>query len=407
MILDKINKVFSRKESTPLCLYPFMNVLMTADGRYKPCCRWSETLTNEGSELSVINGDSINDAWLSTEMESLRSDMLHNRKNRKCSVCWEEDRSGIRSMRFDSFNYGYTHQIDAQHESFPIRLDIYPSNRCNLRCRICSQHYSTGWIKEAKESLNDDGRVHENLSSINRFYIEKWLPNITEIGLFGGEPLYTEDCIELMNSMVSMGHSKRITLLINTNGTIYSDELISLFKKFKKVILNFSIDDVGARFEYQRKGANWSQTVKNLRSYLEHGGISGKSQIECKICCTVSAFNAFYLPETLTWFSDQPHPKIKVYLNVLHGPMSLSLRNLPNSAKELIEKKLISFQTGSRKESSQYRSVQNIVDFMNLRPEIPTESFSREVSRGDNYRKEKFATVFPELAEVLTVTSLN
>lgn len=397
MILDRLNSMFGRNNPGPLCLYPFMNVLMTADGKYKPCCRWSETLSHDGEELSVAQGHSLNDAWHSSEMKDLRTDMLQNIKNKKCSVCWNEDKSGIRSMRFDSFNYGYRESKNGK-EQTPLRLDIYPSNKCNLRCRICSHNYSTGWIKEAKESLGQDGQVYENLTEDNRSQIEQWLPNITEIGLFGGEPLYTEDCIELMNMMVSNGYSTNITLLINTNGTIYSNELIALFGKFKKVILNFSIDDMGRRFEYQRKGANWSNTVSNLNKYLEHAGVEHGSQIECKICCTVSAFNAYYLPELLTWVSDKLHPKMNVYLNVLHGPSSLSLRNLPERMKKIIEEKLLRFQNGTGNDSEQYRSVLNIVDFMSLKPEIPTGSFMNEVNRGDQFRNEKFSIVFPDLA---------
>ena len=392
--------MFKRNERKPLCLYPFMNVLMTADGKYKPCCRWSETLTHNEKELSVTKGDSLKEAWESSEMKALREDMLQKRKTKKCSVCWDEDKSGIRSMRFDSFNYGYKEAKEGE-EQKPLRLDIYPSNKCNLRCRICSHNYSTGWVKEASESLNEEGSVYENLTERNIAQIDEWLSGIKEIGLFGGEPLYTSDCIELMNTIIDKGYSKNITLLINTNGTIYSDELIETFRKFKKVILNFSIDDVGDRFEYQRKGASWSLVSDNLQKYLKHSGFEHSSQIESKICCTVSAFNAYYLQELLNWVSEELHPKMKVYLNVLHGPMALSLRNLPDYMKNTVEEQIASFGIDMNSDSEQYRSIQNIVDFMNLKPEIETVSFINEVKRGDTYRRERFSDVFPEIADVL------
>ncbi|MCB9204914.1 MAG: twitch domain-containing radical SAM protein [Flavobacteriales bacterium] len=405
-ILERLNNMFVDRGEKPLCLYPFMNVLLTADGRYKPCCRWSETLTHNGAELSVSNGHTLKDAWASTEMESLRADMLQRRKNKKCSVCWSEDQSGIRSMRFDSFNYGYRKPKSGEEET-PLRLDIYPSNKCNLRCRICSHNYSTGWIKEAKESLNQEGTVHENLTQDNLAQIDQWLANIKEIGLFGGEPLYTTDCHELMRSMIDKGYSKNITLLINTNGTIYSSELIEMFRKFKKVILNFSIDDIGSRFEYQRKGAKWSDVSQNLKQYLNHSGIEHSSQIESKICCTVSAFNAYYLQDLFNWVSEKLHPNMKVYLNVLHGPMALSLRNLPEPLKKTIAKQLSGVKKNAPFDSEQYRSIDNIVDFMKLPPEIDTGSFINEVERGDRYRKERFSAVFAEIADALAEPNVN
>ncbi len=397
MDFSEIKKKIFGAHNQPLCLYPHMNILMTADGRYKPCCRWSETLSDNGRELSVDQGDSLKDAWNSTELQQLRLDMLNGKKNRKCSACWEEEKSGIKSMRHDSFNYGYTYSEKSSKKSGPIRLDIYPSNRCNLRCRICSADYSTGWINESKETLGIEGKHHVNLSIENWEQIESWLPDVVEIGLFGGEPLYNKDCVELLNMMVEKGRSSKISLLINTNGTIYSSELVNLFKKFKKVILNFSIDNLGEKFEYERKGGNWNKTVEVLKNYLAQGGVKHQSQIECKICCTVSAFNAYNLPETVEWVRKELHPGMKIYLNILHGPMSLSLRNLPEKAKELIVNRLMQSHGEKGGEQEQYKSFGDIVNFTSLQPEMQDDAFLKEIERGDKYRKENYAVVYPAM----------
>ena len=51
-----------------------------------------------------------------------------------------------------------------------------------------------------------------------------------------------------------------------TNLSIFpNDETIELWKKFKKVILNVSIDGVGEKFEYVRWPLQWHQIDNNLK----------------------------------------------------------------------------------------------------------------------------------------------
>src|SRR5690606_32300777 len=146
------------------------------------------------------------------------------------------------------------------------------------------------------------------------------------------------ECYTLMELCVAKGYSKNITLLINTNGTIYSEKLVEIFKSFKKVLLNFSIDDIEARFEYQRKGANWEASINNIKQYTLAGGYRMQDKIECKMCCTVSSLNIYYLPEYFKWM-DNTFPGMAVYLNFLHGPYSLSAKNLPESVKQKVKDK--------------------------------------------------------------------
>lgn len=61
----------------------------------------------------------------------------------------------------------------------------------------------------------------------------------------------------------------------NTNGTILpSQELLNLWKQFRIVQLDFSIDDVGNRFEYQRYPANWNEVIGNLRWYIDNSPVN-------------------------------------------------------------------------------------------------------------------------------------
>jgi MoaA/NifB/PqqE/SkfB family radical SAM enzyme len=406
--LDRFDKLISAvkgrnpkiREEEALCLYPFINVMMTANGSYKPCCKWVETLHDNGRELKSPS-DTIEDAWNSSEMQELRRQLKSGQKPEKCKVCWEEEKNGIRSMRFDSFGYR-PNKESIKEPKTPIRLDIYPSNICNLRCRICSPEYSTRWIQEAKETQGIEEETHLNLNDQNLELIKSWLHNVVEIGLFGGEPLFMKETLSLMEYCVEQGFAENITLLINTNGTIYSDKLMQTFAQFKRVLINFSIDDLGKRFEYQRSGANWTKTEENIKAYLDGRKKYSAKGIEYKMCCTVSALNVYYLPEYLSWMAEN-FPGMMVYLNFLHGPYSLAMKNLPKEVKQSVAERIRTYKipSGMKFEDGLTRTIENVLNLLEAEAEQPADMFFNEVARGDAYRKESFREVFPEYWELL------
>ncbi len=399
MLSEPINLAEGKKES--LCLYPFFNSMVTASGHYKPCCKFAGNLAHNGRVLQAPL-DSFEDAFNSSDTIALRQQLLKGEKPEGCKVCWDEERQGISSMRFDSFNYGIEATALAKMKT-PARLDIYGSNICNLRCRICSPHYSSKWIQEAKETQGITEQIHLNLTEKNFALVKEWLPGIIEIGLFGGEPLYMKETIAVLEYCVNEKLSGNITLLINTNGTIYSDKIMTLFKSFKKVILNFSIDDIDARFEYQRKNADWKEVVENMRSYLKNGGgVAQSDKIECKICATVSMFNIYYLPELLLWLNAE-FAGIQTYLNMLHGPYQLSVRNLPQYVKLAIEQKLSLYENEmSKGGSATIRTLQDVISFLNLPPNLAFEHCLKEIERGDSFRNEKFENIYPEISTLFS-----
>jgi MoaA/NifB/PqqE/SkfB family radical SAM enzyme len=379
-----------------LCLYPFFNVMMNANGTYKPCCKWSEVLEDEQGRPLEASSKSLGEAFHSGEMDDLRRAFLKGNFPKKCSVCWDEESKNIQSMRRDSFDYLLDKSI-LKDPSHPLRLDLYMSNLCNLKCRICSADYSSKWIAEAKETQGIEASLQQNLTDANFEEIKTWLPKIIELGLFGGEPLYLKSCRQLLEYCVQNGYSQHIKLLINTNGTIYDDELLDLLLHFKKVLLNFSLDDIAERFEYQRKGAVWADTISNVRSFLSKGGFEHRDKLECKVCCTVSSLNIYYLPEFFQEIQRE-FTGMPVYLNFLHGPYSLSARNLPTEIKALVKSRIQKFRHlyDLKFDQNHTRTIENIFDFLDLSPTEAFSSFFKEIDRGDAYRNEKFSQIFPE-----------
>jgi len=398
-LLKKKNPVPRDPDKSIFCYYPFFQVLISADGRYMPCSHHVSYITHKGKEIAAPQY-SLEDAWNSDYMKTLRQNFHNNIKSEGCSQCWKEQAIGLKPMRYDSYSYKIP---DSQVENpvSPMRVELNSSNVCNLRCRICWSHASTRWIPEAKELYGQEAEAYFNMTPENQAIVRRWVPHFTQIGFFGGEPLLSEENIELMRYCVQTGHCSHITLLINTNTTVYTDELVSLFKKFKNVYLNFSIDDIGKRFEYQRSGAVWDEVVDNMRRYIRHGGLSLGAQIECKICCSVSSLNIYYFPEYFEYMNKH-FPGMLVFWNLVFSPWELSIQLLPKEVKSLIAERLKNYvRTTYKMEELRTKTIENLIAYLNAHDDRDFGEFFRRIARHDKFRNESFAETFPEFYEVI------
>ena len=386
-------------DKTDFCYYPFFQVLLSADGKYMPCSHHDNFITQQGEEITTKT-HTVEQAWNSDYMQTLRENFKNNIRSKGCNQCWKEQALGLKPMRYDSYGYQIP-ETQVEKPEAPMRVEINASNVCNLRCRICNAHASSRWIKEAKELYGMDGEVHFNMTAENQAIIRKWVPHFTQIGFFGGEPLMSEENIELMRYCVQTGHSQHISILINTNATIYTDEIVLLFKQFKNVFLNFSIDDIGARFEYQRSGGKWNEVVENMKKYIAHGGYTGSDQMQIKICCSVTAMNIFYFPEYFE-FMNEHFPGLPVFWNLVYSPAELSVQILPEEVKAKIAERLKNFvRTTYKTEELRTKTIENLISYLNGSNDLDFTEFFRHINRHDKFRIENFAETFPEFYAVI------
>lgn len=386
-------------DTSDFCYYPFFQVLVSADGKYMPCSHHDGYIA-DGGKVMTVKDFSIDQAWNSEYMTTLRNNFLCNTRHKGCSHCWKEQGLGLKPMRYDSYGYGIQEE-QVQAPISPKRVEINASNVCNLRCRICGPHASTRWIKEAKELYGQDGELHFNMTPENQATIRKWVPHFEQIGFFGGEPLMSQENIELMRYCVETGHAKHISLLINTNATIYTNEILSLLQQFKQVYLNFSIDDIGARFEYQRSGAKWTEVLTNLEKFVGSGGYTGMEQLQLKICCSVTAMNIYYFPEYFHFINDC-FPGLPVFWNLVFSPAELSMQIFPKAVKDIIAHRLrTEVKATYAFEELRTRTVENLVAYLYGDNGLSFDMFFSYVERHDKFRHESFPTVFPEFWEII------
>jgi len=85
--------------------------------------------------------------------------------------------------------------------------------------------------------------------------------------------------------LIEDGSSSKIKLVYNTNGIFLGKKFIDMWKKFKFVQLNVSIDGMGKQYEYIRNPAKWSTIEGNMKLLMSE--ISEFTNIECGVTPTL------------------------------------------------------------------------------------------------------------------------
>lgn len=208
-----------------------------------PCC--------SSPIVPVKNIDFYNNQYLKSVRESWQQAQWHP----ACVSCKNDEAAGLTSRRIGS-NAWYQDRGIVDTEVKLTRIDYWTGDLCNLACAICGPSFSSVWKQELKIPIETRKSVS------NEYWKNLDLTDIELIHFNGGEPLLSK---EHVNFIKAIPNKSSITLTYNTNGTILpTAELLSLWEECKLVHLDFSIDDIGERFEYQRYPAKWNLLVENL-----------------------------------------------------------------------------------------------------------------------------------------------
>lgn len=204
---------------------------------------------------------------------------------------WEKARNiGAKKSMLLLFNR-FLKKIDTmQHNtallSKPISLQIEPTTKCNLKCRMCE---SPLWDRKGLEMSVSDFKT-----IIDQF------PFLATINLQGiGEPLLNKNIFE----MIEYCKSKKMVVLFTTNATLI-DETVA--KKFVDSGLDYVVVSMdGATpetFEKIRIGANFNQVIGNIKNLIAVRGNLKKPRII--FLFTGSTDNIDELPKVLKLAKD-------------------------------------------------------------------------------------------------------
>lgn len=291
---------------TPLCYAPFTNIFVSSKNRYAFCCA-----------AKRVSAESPQQFWTSQFAVETRKKMLDGQFPNECISCEIKHKQGLSSDRDDWVNFNSDEKFDKQSRNYwkhlsleinlengnssagPMHLDYRPSNKCNLKCRMCSSYSSNLIEKEVIENPELQQWMHLPSESNDKeeFYNFIRQHKIKHVKLLGGEPAIEPLSVEFMDELLQA--NLRPTIHVTTNCTTLNKKFYSTLKKFEVVHLSISVDGTGKTFEYIRTNSNWSIVKDNVERIFEE-----KYANSYIFNVVITPYNIFNLSELLTWFRE-------------------------------------------------------------------------------------------------------
>lgn len=385
-----------------------MSLATTPSGSLRVCCNGTFgknlILKPNGSPYKIYKDD-LKEAWHSKVYQEVRQAMWNGIRPKICEPCFRKEDSQTESPR-QRINRRWAngihgHEIQPSFDSINY-LDLRLGNKCNLKCRMCSPYSSNQLLKEWDGLFNQTSfsTIHPvETHQKKKLKILQWpekmdfgkfvqnMPPLSEIYLTGGEPLMIKKQYDLLKILIKKKLSKNITLKYNTNLTKIPKKLLSLWRNFKKIMLNVSIDGFRDLNNYIRYPSKWDQIEKNLEKIMKLKNTL--TPIDVSIHCTVQMYNILHLDQLLLWAN--PHG-FEIHFNILNQPECLNIRTLPQNLKQKAEKRLSMFKKDF--------AVQGIIQYMNHEnwSHLYLKEFFKYTIFFDQSRGQKIETYLPELA---------
>ena len=292
------------------CPVPFNSIELWDDHTAKLCC-------NSGRRFEFEKD--LKDFWHGPEMGYVRFKMENDIFMEDCKLCYDREKLFNDSKRLDEIKQSGNNHL-TKPLAMPTHLQINLTNVCNLKCVMCSPKYSTKW----NEDVDTLGKMRLNLvkqpvKKISEDVLKKTIRDFVStrsfaektIEVYGGEPFLSKEFWRIIDN-TPYQQLRNVRFKCNTNGTVLNDAIITNLKKFKKIIINLSIDGIKDIFEYQRFPAKWEKVEKNIKLLKKYGD-KFRFKFTVDIYFTLTSFSAVGLSEFLDYCNEHDW---RYYLNV-------------------------------------------------------------------------------------------
>lgn len=322
------------------CPMPFCHLNIKQEGKISACWRFPD-------KLGDYTSDKITEVWNNNEIRNLRKQLLNGERPEGCRSCWDLEDSGVVSTRQQTTkDYAKIIDIDcvrnviSEDYSMPLEnlksIEVRFDNICNLMCRHCSPDYSSVWETAVKRNtklnnkmielktyrkqddhvrLND--RIIEEISTLSN--------NLVEIMIAGGEPLYHDKHYKFIESLLP--HADKIVLSYNSNLTrleYKGNNILDLWKKFKRVLLRVSIDGDPSCYSYVRVHNDLAKVENNIAQVID------LPNTKVSATCTTSLLNITRLTKIAEYFLSLG---AYFHTSLVQYPRALNPKLLPKELK--------------------------------------------------------------------------
>lgn len=315
------------------------------DGGVSFCCisKYDDNKNRPVTDGKIynLNNDSIHDIMNSGSYKRARIQMLNGEMPDACMRCYNEEAAGVSSRREYKLRVLNLTENDARAitnedgslDNVPLEfVELRLGNTCNLQCRTCDSSSSSKWRREYEEldkvlSFN----LHNNFVTPVEAYdwvdddefwndLTSYFNTLERFSINGGEPTLIKKQFRFLQRLLEMNRTD-FFLRYNINVTNLDETMIDIWRKFDRVQLSLSIDDIGKRNEYIRWPTKWDTVIKNLDRLSQE-------KFELNITHTISFMNYYSVPEYYKFFKDN-YPSITIIPNFVEKPYYLSPLVLP------------------------------------------------------------------------------
>jgi len=268
------------------CSAPWTNLHINNHEQLKPCCGGHGLRRPVDESWSYLSGSDV-------ELNDIKHSLLNNQAHSYCDGCYERswyteatDRRQIKINDVTDFSL--------------YSLDVRWSSTCQLSCTYCNEGQSSTWA-QLKARQKTIPIVVNRIGNDNKQklwdFLESQKGTIKRIAMLGGEPLLLKENLKILDMF---DESVKIEIMSNLNLDLDSNEIYQRAVRRPNVRWHISMENIGTRFEFVRRGSDWNLQQHNIKKLHQEF----VSEIPITIQSQYCAYSALHLPELYDWFDQ-------------------------------------------------------------------------------------------------------
>lgn len=379
--MDPKRKFFLFNQAKHFCSVPWTHLKVDMSGNVNTCVVGAE-------DLGDLNIKSVGEILSSEKIKKIRNNLSQDILDNNCHHCHpyenkanDDDYNFLRGLYNSMFK---SEDIDYDKlEDFKLQgVDLHWSSLCDLKCVTCWSKQSSSIAKEeGKEVLHTPNATADKLID----YIIANQGSLREIYLSGGEPTMINHNLRLLKRL---RRDLNFKIRINTNMMWEPDnQIIKELLEFPHVLVTMSADAIDQRYNYIRRGADWTKFLKNLTNLLT-------SHFTWRLNSVFFVGSALYLSDTQDFFVENYGINDFTINQCGMEQYNLQCRNLPSVTKEKTLEKLLKHQARYKHNLNLFGQLNNCIKEINIEGDPSYKNYFDQIDlkAGTNWTE-----VFPEL----------
>jgi hypothetical protein len=365
----------------PFCRY-IQNQIRFVENSVQPCC-W------------------IKQQRPVTKIAQFRKELANNTDwNSLCNHCLSMENNGILSprMRVDQYPeliVGAHRDLDLNHLT---SLEFQIDGDCNAACLMCSEINSSTWYKynringiQHASELKKIVDIRVQSTFMNRLTTAMSavdFSHVKQVAFLGGEPFINDNHLKVLEIIGQHVPIENLNLKYVTNASkMPSQQCLDIWQRAKRVVVAFSVDAIGQRFEHNRWPLQWHQVSTNIKRLVE----MNLPNMDFAFSITLTPLTVFYYQEVKQWINQLNEqcpdtPDITIRDSFMHASQGiLNLSCVPDKLQQRIVEK--------------YGQDHKVVKLINAFDVHQYEEFMTYLTHHDQKRRLNWRDVYSEIQD--------